>query len=315
MAFNPYPEDDFSPYRAGQQTLGSPYLDLSPFEHTDNHPGLNKNLLAALGQGQGLNQPLTREAIISAYQQGFNRTPSEQEIQVHLRNPYGFTGFLSAMRDSNENRERDANESQETQEEAPAPAPAPAQGTPEKKAGQVGLRGTENFDSIHGYDANKFNDPGVNTLKYRAGRVFSRYAPSIEGLTAAMQDEDWKNDPILSKAKYDGGDKLDFGGAGSEADGSGTGVNVVDVLTALDKGTGQATGYAWQDQNSGQGGAVTPQTYGSSGIGVDQNSNLMRALMNPDSPDSNINFNQLLEALMQSYDRNGKGSGLDFLFG
>lgn len=52
------------------------------------------------------NEPLTPERIIQAYERGFGRTPSQEEIDVHMRNPGGSRGFGETFVNSEEGRTR-----------------------------------------------------------------------------------------------------------------------------------------------------------------------------------------------------------------
>lgn len=346
MPFNPFPDDDLDRFGRrkgeGQLSQGSPYLDrartnpdpLAMFHRTATQPGLNKNLLAALYAGQGLNTPLTRESILDTYQRGFNRNEvGEDEIQAHLRNPGGFQGFLETIRDSEENRNQPLNQSPLS----PTPnmggpivaGPVTGLGPPTAQAPpsdinmggtrRVGLRGTEDLGRLRGYDHNNFNNPDVNTLKYRAGRIFSRYAPTIEGIRQAMADQDWTSDAGLSRAVWDGRDRINFQGELSEGDGTGIGVNDVDVLEALEA-NGQARGWAWQDQNpalAGGGSAGPSPSPNTSGLMSGGNSAIQRALMGSGGDigslaNPTIDIDRILRALMGD---TSAGIDVSYLFG
>lgn len=49
-----------------------------------------------------IHEPLTPQRIVEAYEGGFNRTPTQEEIDSHLGNPGGYRGFLETLRDSDE---------------------------------------------------------------------------------------------------------------------------------------------------------------------------------------------------------------------
>jgi hypothetical protein len=51
-------------------------------------------------------RPLTPEQITRVYQTGFQRTPSQEEINVHMANPGGYRGFIDTVAASEEGRSR-----------------------------------------------------------------------------------------------------------------------------------------------------------------------------------------------------------------
>ena len=89
-----------------------------------------------------------------------------------------------------------------------------------------------------GYDMQKMHDPGVQTFKYRIGRILQYYPNTPEGLEQALPEIQ----QIVPGARIVGsnGDKLDFG---DYVDPEAGRIGVIDVIWAAARG-GQ--GRAWQ---------------------------------------------------------------------
>jgi hypothetical protein len=131
-----------------------------------------------------------------------------------------------------------------------------------------------NLANLQGYDAGNFGNPDVQTLKYRAGRIINDYFDgSSDSIQRAMQDPRWMNDPDLSRAQFNGEDKINFLGALSE-DG-GVPVNWIDVIQGWENGRGNPLAQWIDEANSGGGG----QAPASGGGGVNlAPSALLRAI-------------------------------------
>lgn len=85
------------------------------------------------------------------------------------------------------------------------------------------------FSKLEGFDVRKFNDCTVQTPKYKAGRVFSRFeTPKLTDAVIAQLREAGLNPTKISK------DVIDFG----------AGIGRIDTLRAVDDATG--IGAAWQ---------------------------------------------------------------------
>lgn len=117
------------------------------------------------------------------------------------------------------------------------PEPAPA-----KPAGD--------FGRLRGFDANNYNDPNMNSVKYTFGRIASKYAPTPDQLDALMADADFK--AKFPNATKVGKDSIDFGGVLSEFS-KGTPVGLVDVGQAFDDKANTGDGWWWgvQDPSTG----------------------------------------------------------------
>ena len=67
-----------------------------------------------------------------------------------------------------------------------------------------------NLGNVEGFDAANFADPNMQTAKYQAGRIFSRYDPNDAGaLDKILGDAEFKG--LFGNAKGVGPDKIDFG--------------------------------------------------------------------------------------------------------
>lgn len=67
-----------------------------------------------------------------------------------------------------------------------------------------------NLGNVEGFDAGNFADPNMQTAKYQAGRIFSRYDPNDAGaLEKILGDSEFKS--VFANAKGMGPDKIDFG--------------------------------------------------------------------------------------------------------
>lgn len=74
--------------------------------------------------------------------------------------------------------------------------------------GSVTNRG--DFGRLEGFDANNFGDDQMQTLKYQAGRIFSRHNPEDPNvLQSILNDPEFK--ALYPNAKGMGPDKIDFG--------------------------------------------------------------------------------------------------------
>lgn len=75
-------------------------------------------------------------------------------------------------------------------------------------SGSVTTRG--NFGNLEGFDAGNFGDDGMQTAKYQAGRIFSRFNPDdANALNSILNDPEFKG--LFPNARGVGPDKIDFG--------------------------------------------------------------------------------------------------------
>lgn len=142
--------------------------------------------------------------------------------------------------------------------EPPPAVPAPAAAGPvgngvdarEALGGYAGVGTMRGFNTARDYGGDQ---KAGNSVKNTFGRIASRYQNSAGGLDALMQDPDFlRYFPNATR----NADKINFGGVLSDFE-SGTPVNDVDVLEALD-GQGNSSGWQWLDQaGAGQGGGGT----------------------------------------------------------
>lgn len=109
---------------------------------------------------------------------------------------------------------------------SPAPAPKPA----------------DNFSRMTGYDQGNWGN-GMDSLKYNAGRILSRYAANPTGMAQALQDEDFKKLAPNARLTGSNSDVLDFGGQFDKH--SGARIGKVDVGRNFDARNPNAED-AWQ---------------------------------------------------------------------
>lgn len=128
---------------------------------------------------------------------------------------------------------------------APQVIPQPTRETP-----SAGNTMTGDFGRMHGYDANNWNN-GMDSVKYKAGRVMSKYDPKPSSLPQVLADPEFQ--AAFPNAKQVGKDSIDFGGALSDGD-SGSPVGVIDVGEAFDdtNDTGNAWWWGWDTGNAVQ---------------------------------------------------------------
>jgi hypothetical protein len=126
--------------------------------------------------------------------------------------------------------------------QAPAAAATttPATSDPFETRPQAG-----DFGRMEGYAANNWGS--MNSMKYRAGEILARYAPTPEGLKQAFADPDFTK--LFPNAKLVGHDSIDFGGMLSDFD-RGVGVGRVDVGLLFDKDNNTGRAWGWQDQGN-----------------------------------------------------------------
>jgi len=101
-------------------------------------------------------------------------------------------------------------------------------------SGKGDVTASGHFGRMEGFDQKNFADPSMQTAKYQAGRMFSRFDPNDPGaLTNLLNDAEFKG--VFGNAKGVGPDKIDFG------DG-----RPVDVI----RGHGApGAGWSWQTQD------------------------------------------------------------------
>lgn len=109
--------------------------------------------------------------------------------------------------------------------------------------GAVTQRG--NFGNLEGFDANNFGDDNMQTAKYQAGRILSRFDPNNpQVLASILADPEFVR--MFPRAKGVGPDKIDFG------DG-----RPVDVI----RGHGApGAKFSWQTMDGSGGAAARPAT-------------------------------------------------------
>jgi hypothetical protein len=112
----------------------------------------------------------------------------------------------------------------------------------------------------------------ANSVKNTFGRIASRYNNDATGIQSLLQDADFQR--YFPNAKYDGKDRINFGGILSDFE-SGTPVGDVDISQGWENGAGQ--GWQWLDQNfaGDAGGGAGGGAQGN----VAPNSDLMSAIL------------------------------------
>lgn len=149
------------------------------------------------------------QQIQAYYRHYLGRDASAQEIQTHLRNPYGMHAVHETIRGSQEAAARAQG----------AQGASGASGAPPQFGAGV------NFDGFNapqhvaanpgaappGWDANKWNDPNHQTPKYVVGRILSQFPTTVEGATQAAAE--------IARAypgtTFNGKDKLTIPGVGT----------------------------------------------------------------------------------------------------
>lgn len=101
-------------------------------------------------------------------------------------------------------------------------------------SGPGAVTNSGDFGRLRGFDQGNFANPGMQTAKYQAGRIFSRYDPT--GVGQIFTDDEFKK--LFPNAKPVGSDKIDFG------DG-----RPVDVIQGYDDATGRGVGWQWLTQD------------------------------------------------------------------
>jgi hypothetical protein len=207
---------------------------------------------------------LTPDVIVQAYERGFGRTPSPEDIDVHMKNPGGYQGFLNTVAYSDEGQGRGLSPRDLTvwNPDVRRTTPPPTNTTP--------LGGRSAGDASHlftGYDFGQdaANREGSKSAKYN----FSHYAGP-----AALTDDRWKRKEtagaffeqyVRPGMEADGykihevvGDKVRVSTRESDAAGLTNGA-WIDWVVGAD---GENPMLAWQDETMGGGGArgMTAQT-------------------------------------------------------
>lgn len=133
------------------------------------------------------------------------------------------------------------------------PVDAPRSITPVSTAPAAPPRGAD-FGRMTGYDQGNW-DNGMDSLKYNAGRIFSRYAASPEGMAQAMQDPEFRALAPNARLMGSNSDIIDFGGIIDPH--SGARVGRVDVGRSFDANNPSGEqAWQWMDlENDGGGDA------------------------------------------------------------
>jgi hypothetical protein len=77
-------------------------------------------------------------------------------------------------------------------------------------SGKGNVTKSGNFGNVEGFDQKNWDDPNMQTAKYQAGRIFSRFDPNDGNVLAAiLNDPEFKQ--MFGGAKGVGPDKIDFG--------------------------------------------------------------------------------------------------------
>lgn len=139
-----------------------------------------------------------------------------------------------------------------TPETPPPPPPAPTQGRLSDQwsgAGDIGV--SDQFGSMTGYDWANWNDPQMQTLKYQAGRIGSRYSPADpNALNLLMADGDFRRMFPNARVVDAGSATIDFGNG-----------QVIDMIENF--GAPNAR-WAWQPISAGSGGSAAGAPAGGS---------------------------------------------------
>jgi len=134
-----------------------------------------------------------------------------------------------------------------------------------------------------GFDAKNWADPGMDSVKYDAGRLLYGSTKPSEVARRVSSAEFQSRFP---GATFDGKDKIDFKGALSDGD-TGVPVGLIDVLMSADQGTDTSNGLWWGFEPDGSsyampanGPAQTPSApMGQLGAGLPGQSDLLAEIL------------------------------------
>lgn len=133
------------------------------------------------------------------------------------------------------------------------PPSAPAASGGGSGSRQVAPRGS----APAGWDERNWNDPSMQSVKYRAGRLLQGVTRPSD-VAARVRSAEFQ--AAFPGATFDGKDRINFGGALSDGD-SGTPVYDIDVLMGADRDADSSNGLWWghdvPGMATGPGGAVS----------------------------------------------------------
>lgn len=222
-----------------------------------------------------------REYVSSLYRDILGREGSDQEIEGHLNNPGGERGLYDLFQSVAGNKS-DGQVNEATVGSAPqvqyesnyqtpgdtapiipqtppnvsggysAPAASAPAVTTDQWSGSDTVMPTTNFGRMTGYDLSNFNNNDMQTLKYQAGRIASRYDPANpNALTSLMNDPEFRRLFPNAKVVDARSGTVNFGSAGD-----------VDVIKNFGAADAQ---WAWQPTNGAPGSGSASGGSGSGG--------------------------------------------------
>ena len=193
-------------------------------------------------------QATNANSVADAYRQFLGRQASSEELASHTGNPRGLAGIIQTIADSPEAKayaagQQNGGNTGNTGNAGNASLPPGAKTDQWSGPGAVTQRG--NFGNLEGFDANNFGDDNMQTAKYQAGRILSRFDPNNpQVLASILADPEFQR--MFPGAKGVGPDKIDFG------DG-----RPVDVI----RGHGApGAKFSWQTMDGSGGAAARPAT-------------------------------------------------------
>lgn len=159
-------------------------------------------------------------------------------------------------------------------------------------------------DFMHGFAADNYDNPSMQSVKYKFARLASDYGANSPSKMAALA----KSPEFMSAfpgATFDGKDMMNFNGALSDGD-HGSPVGMIDVLEAADAGNDSANGVWWGWDTGGgaqgapaQGGAPAAKVGGGYNPLMD-NSSLAKILAELDATSKNEQSPAEREAILQA---------------
>jgi hypothetical protein len=141
--------------------------------------------------------------------------------------------------------------------------PTPGSGQPgiaaQPPGGQFQTSGQGlSMDGLNGFDANNFNDPQMQSVKYRFARLAQKAgARTPQQMAALVLSPEFQRE--FPGSTFNGKDVVNFNGAMSDGPRGGVAVGEVDVLQAADQNANTANGIWWgpiEQQMAQSGGAM-----------------------------------------------------------
>lgn len=182
-------------------------------------------------------------SVADAYRQFLGREGSAAELSSHAGNPNGFAGIIQTIAESPE-----AKAYAQRGRGGATGAPPPTTTGPWAK-GEI--RGSARQGADFARLGGGFGEANTDSLKHTFGRIAQNYAPTPEGLTALMNDPEFKQ--LFPNASLNK-DWIDFGGQIDPH--TGTKVGKIDVMHAWDPTNNTGKNWQWLTEEDALGGSA-----------------------------------------------------------